>query len=319
MKQMTKWLLAAVASVLIAQTGAAGEVIVYSAEEMIEFIAEKFEEKYPDIKVRIVLGSSGELSARAVAEADNPQGDVMWVGTAIELEHPELFHPVKDLDLDDMDPMLPSHDLKVTTHTYAAIYIVNHEQLGGAPAPTTWAELADPKWKGRFYMGNPITSNAAFMTMLAWYQIGGWELVEKIAANAVITQGSVDPVRAVGNGEATVGSGAERAAYQWTDGDLITAVYPQDGMSMMHANMYLVKNSPNEEEAKIFVNFMLSAEAQEAMSEEYLGVRPSNKNARVGGGLISTSELKIFDPPAEVLTDRKPYLDRWKEIIASVR
>lgn len=164
-----------------------------------------------------------------------------------------------------------------------------------------------------------ITSNAAFTIMLTWYQIGGWDLVEKIAANAVITQGSVDPVRGVGNGEATIGAGVERASYQWTDGDRVTAVYPEDGMIMMYGDMYILKNAPDEEAAKTFVNFMLSAEAQTALSEEFKGARPTNKNGKTGAGLVETSQLKILDLPGDVATNRQPWIDKWKEIITAVR
>jgi len=319
MEQMAKWFLAAMASVLIVQASVAGEVIVYSSEEIIDFMAEKFEEKYPDIKVRIVLGSSGELAARVAAESSNPQGDVLWVGGSYEQTHPELFCPVTDLDIGAINPQLPSYDLKVPVQTYAIIYIVNHEQLGGEALPTTWAELADPKWKGRIYLANPITSSAAFNAVMAWYQIGGWELVEKIAANAVITQGSMDPVRGVGNGEAVVGIGTERVANVWSDGDRIRVVYPQDGAVMLHGDLYIIKDGPNEEEARIFANFMLSIEAQEAMSEEFAGARPTNIHAKVGGGLPETSQLNILDFPEGVETNRQIWLDKWKEIITSVR
>lgn len=274
---------------------------------------------HPDIDVKVVLGNSGELAARITAEGGHPQGDVFWGGGSIELAHPELFRPVDDLNTADIGPQFPRSKLKVPIQTYAGIYIVNHDLLNGEAPPKTWAELTDPKWKGKLFFGNPVTSNAAFSTMLAWYQIGGWDLVEKIAANAVITQGSVDPVRGVGNGEATVGTGAERAAYQWTDDDRVTAIYPEDGVIMMYGDMYIMKGAPNEEEAKTFVNFMLSADAQTAMSEEFKGARPTNSKAKVGAGVVDTAKLKLLDLPGDVITNRQPWVDKWKEIITSVR
>ena len=295
------------------------QVVVYSSEEMIEFAAQKFEEKHPDIDVKVVLGNSGELAARIIAEGGHPQGDVFWGGGSAELKHPELFRPVDDLNTGEIGDQFPRSKLKVPIQTYAGMYIVNHDLLNGEPAPKTWAELADPKWKGRLYFGNPVTSNAAFTIMLTWYQIGGWDLVEKIAANAVITQGSVDPVRAVGNGEAFVGGTVERAGYQWTDGERVTAVYPEDGMIMMYGDMYILKNAPHEEAAKTFVNFMLSAEAQTALSEEFKGARPTNKNGKTGAGLVETSQLKLLNLPGDVATNRRPWIDKWKEIITAVR
>lgn len=322
MKSYVRLVLAGLAFSVVAAMparAATKEVVIYSSEEMIEFAAGQFNKKYPNIKVRVVNGNSGELIARIVAEGGRPQGDVLWGGGSAELMHPKLFRPVGDLDISAIDKKYPKNELKVPIQTYAGIYLVNMDALKGDKAPTTWAELGDPKWKGRFYFGNPITSNAAFTMMLAWYQIGGWDLVKKIAANAVITPGSVDPVRAAGNGEATVGTGAERSVYQWADGKKVVPVYPKDGVIMMFGDMYILKGAPNEENAKTFVNFMLSADAQTNLSKEFQGTRPTNAQAITSSALVPPGELKILEVPAEVNTNRQAWIDKWKQIISSLR
>ena len=59
-----------------------GEITVYTAledEQVSDYLA-KFNEKYPDIKVNVVRESTGVITAKLIAEKDNPQADVMFGG-----------------------------------------------------------------------------------------------------------------------------------------------------------------------------------------------------------------------------------------------
>ena len=65
------------------QKATEGEITVYTAledEQVTEYLA-VFNEEYPDIKVNVVRESTGIITARLLAEKDNPQADVVW-GTA---------------------------------------------------------------------------------------------------------------------------------------------------------------------------------------------------------------------------------------------
>ena len=52
-----------------------------------------FQEKYPDIKISYTQAGAGECKTRIQAEADNPQGDVMFGGLvyADTLTYSDLF------------------------------------------------------------------------------------------------------------------------------------------------------------------------------------------------------------------------------------
>ena len=65
------------------QKATSGEITVYTAledEQVSEYLA-KFNETYPDITVNVVRESTGIITAKLIAEKDNPQADVIW-GTA---------------------------------------------------------------------------------------------------------------------------------------------------------------------------------------------------------------------------------------------
>jgi iron(III) transport system substrate-binding protein len=59
---------------------AAGEITVYTAieDDQLEGYLAGFKEAYPDITVNIVRDSTGIVTAKLLAEKDNPQADVVW-------------------------------------------------------------------------------------------------------------------------------------------------------------------------------------------------------------------------------------------------
>ena len=73
-----------------------GNLVVYSphdADPLNAGIA-MFQAAYPNINVEVIAAGTGELTQRIAAEAENPQGDVLWGGGADTLAgFPDLFQP----------------------------------------------------------------------------------------------------------------------------------------------------------------------------------------------------------------------------------
>lgn len=295
------------------------KVVIYSAEEVLQDFAARYMKEHPGVNVQVLLGSSGENNARVAAEKDNPQGDVTISGTDPSLANPDLYRKAADtLDLNNVDKRFLYGDYAVTVMVFPVIYAVNVKQLGSDAPPATWAELGDPKWKGRLYMGNPATSEAAYKTLATLWSIGGWDLVEKVASNAIITAGSQDPLRALGNSEAAIGVGVENQVYKWADGNEVKAVYPTDGVIMHFGTWYLINKSPNPKGGADFVQWMLTPEVQSHMANTYRGMRPSIVGATEPSGVPTVSDLKIIPFPDEARNERAAFNERWKDIITSI-
>ncbi len=77
----------AICSVLLTVLGVnaamAGKLVVYTAleDDEISVYRKDFEAKHPDIELNLVRDSTGIITARLLAEKDNPVADVVW-GTA---------------------------------------------------------------------------------------------------------------------------------------------------------------------------------------------------------------------------------------------
>ncbi|MDX3929527.1 MAG: extracellular solute-binding protein [Shinella sp.] len=294
-------------------------LVIYSAEEAVQDFAERYMREHPNVDVQVLMGSSGETNARVAAERHAPQGDVTISGTDPSQANPDLYRRVAGiLDLSQVDKRFISGEFDIPVEVFPVIFAYNTAQLASDTAPSTWAELADPKWKGRLYMGNPATSEAAYKAMSTMWAIGGWELVEKVAANAIITEGSQDPLRALGDGEATIGIGVENQVYKWADGQAVKAVYPKDGVIMHVATWYLVNNSPNTDGAAAFVQWMLTPETQAYMAKTFKGMRPSIVGAAEPDDVPKVGDLVVIPFPDEARSKRAAFNERWKSIITSI-
>ncbi|WP_327007454.1 extracellular solute-binding protein [Dactylosporangium sp. NBC_01737] len=297
----------------------AGALVIYSAEEVVDFFAKRFENDRSGVSVEVVKGSSGESVSRVIAEKDNPRGDIVIAGNDPASSNPGVFAKNEGVDLSGINPaLIDDAGYAVPVVVFPVIFVYNEDRLKGDAVPTKWAELADAKWKKRVYMGNPITSEAAYKAMATWWAIGGWDLVKAIAQNVIVTEGSTDPMRAVGNGEAAIGIGVEQQVYKWADGKKTKAGYPTDGIILHVQTWYKVAHSPSPTNATSFLNFMLTPENQKLMTKEYPGMRSVLTDEPVSDAVPPLSRLNIIDLPEEAMKDRKAWNDRWKDIITSV-
>ena len=110
MKRMTSLLSAAVAGMVLA-TGVAAqtELTVYTAVEAedLKRYAEQFNESNPDITINWVRDSTGIITAKLLAERDNPQADVIWglAATSLLLLKSEgMLEPYAPAGVENLDP-----------------------------------------------------------------------------------------------------------------------------------------------------------------------------------------------------------------------
>lgn len=296
-------------------------LVVYSALPTIDKLIDRFADENQGLSLEVVRGSSGELLARTVAEAASPQADVIWVGGDLSQSHPQLFETYISPSSEELAETYKSVlGLASPTHASYDLITYNKRLVPEADIPRNWTDLADPKWKGKIYMANPATSSAAYLIVANWLEIGGWDLVEKIAANLIVTEGSIDAPRAVANGEAPIGLTVEVGAYLFlADHPDMGIVYPEDGIMWSLTSQYLIKNGPNQANGKKFLDWMLSTKTQQVMAEEFgAGTRPSNKNV-TPPNMRPLEELKVLGFPADANEHKAEYLSKWKDIITSVQ
>ena len=143
----------------------AEELTVYTAIEADDLTkyAERFNKDHPDIEIQWVRDSTGIITAKLLAEKDNPQADIVWglAATSLMLLKDEgMLEPYGPQGLDRLDPrFVDSADPPAWTgmDAWAAVICFNTveaERLG-LPKPASWQDLLDPVYRGQIVMPNP--------------------------------------------------------------------------------------------------------------------------------------------------------------------
>ncbi|MGQ0675510.1 MAG: extracellular solute-binding protein, partial [Rhodospirillales bacterium] len=137
------------------------QVVVYSANEntLDQRVFAAFE-KATSIKVQGVSGGSGVLIKRVQTEKDRPQGDIIWgVSRSLLESNREFFAPYKSknagaIPAEFRDP----NDLWIGNNLHMLVILQNTKMLPADQGPKSWADLLDPKWKGKIAFTDPANS-----------------------------------------------------------------------------------------------------------------------------------------------------------------
>lgn len=300
------------------ETPAASDtVVLYTGETASSpIVAEKFEEA-TGIKVQVVNGSSGELFSRVQAEAGNPQGDVYWVPGILPSQNPELFELYESPELARINPEYISDIEPSPASGFLNAVMYNTDLVKGADVPTSYFDLADPKWQGKIYMADPVQSSSAFGSVMAIYEAGGWELVEDIAKNIVISDNFAGP-RAISDGEAAMGLFNEPAASAYTSNPNVAIAYPKEGVTGGWASLFVIKGGPNRANAEKFIDWFLSEDGQAMVANDLPGLRPSTIGAPKPATLPAIEDIKVIPFPKDAISNKDEYLEKWEEIITNI-
>ncbi len=330
---MKKISLVCVLSFLMAGAAQAGSLTAYSAleeDEIAEYVAAA-KKALPDIDLKVLRLSTGDLGARILAEASNPQHDVIWGWAVTNMLDPRvlaLLEPYKAKGSDKLASAYRAADDKWFAATgYMAAFCVNNERVKakGLPVPKDWEDLIDPKFKGEVVMPNPVSSGTGYLQVVGILQkMGeekGWKFLKDLDANVAqyIKSGS-RPCKAARAGEFAVGTSLAFAAIQSIEeGFPITMVIPAKGAGYELEASGLMQKAPNKTDARRFLDWTLSAEAA-AIYGKYkeivtiAGVEPSS-SAQKAGLPKDVSKVLVTIDFARSAKEREAILARWQKEI----
>jgi len=305
-----------------------GVVVVYSPHDADPLNAgvNAFMEKYPGVRVEVVAAGTGELLNRVRAESSNPQADVLWGGGADSLAaFKEFFEPfVSEHDEFIGDAYKDADGLWIGESPLPMVLFFNRELLArdSMDEPTGWIDLIEPEWRGKIAYAMPSMSGSAYtqlITMLLAHggREDGWAFIEELYDNldGKIVDSSSKAHRMVNDGEFHVGLTLEKAAVQYTDTDRVGFIYPQDGTSAVPDGVALIAGAPNPDNARLFIDFVLSREAQIEQMENW-GRRPVRSDIEITTGMASLDELILVDYDFDWAANYKEeIIDRFNDIM----
>ena len=247
----------------------------YEEDEAAAFLAEA-KKAMPDVDVKMLRLSTGDLAARIIAEGANPQHDVLWGMAVTSMVNPKIADGLEAYQPKGVDK-IPAQfrDPKgkwFAVTGYMAAFCVNNERLKakGLPMPKSWADLTNPAFKGEVVMPNPASSGTGYIQISSILQAmgeeKGWAFLDQLHKNVAqyIKSGS-RPCNAASAGEYTVGASFElRAIKNIDEGYPITMVVPSGGAGNELEANGLVAASKNKDAAKRFLDWTVSKQAADA-------------------------------------------------------
>ncbi|QIE44281.1 putative 2-aminoethylphosphonate ABC transporter substrate-binding protein [Pseudohalocynthiibacter aestuariivivens] len=278
MKKFTK-VLSGVAFAALAATGALAdtELTVYTAVEAEDLAryAEKFNEVHPDITINWVRDSTGVITAKLLAERDNPQADVIWglAATSLLLLKSEgmleAYAPagVDQLDKKFVDSDNPPAWVGMDAWVASVCFNTVEGEKLGLTAPTSWKDLTDAQYEGHVIMPNPASSGTGFLDVSSWLQIfgeeGGWEYMDALHNNiARYTHSGSAPCKLAAAGEIPIGvSFAFRGAKSKAAGAPIEIIVPSEGVGWDMEATAIVAGTDSLEAAQKLVDFTVTKDA----------------------------------------------------------
>ncbi len=258
----------------VMQVQAAQEIVVYSAFEAEDLSRYKkaFEKQNPDVKIKWVRDSTGVITAKLLAEKDNPRADAVWglaASSLLVLKSEGMLTAYKPKGFARLDkrfvdksstPYWVGHD------AWAAAVCVNTVELKKhkLPMPKTWKDLTKPVYKGHVKMPNPASSGTGFLDVSSWIQLFGekqaWQYMDALNKNiSSYTHSGSKPCKEAARGETTIGvSFAFRGANSKTAGAPIKVIIPSEGIGWDAESVAIIKGTDYPEAAKKLVDFAVS-------------------------------------------------------------
>ena len=302
-----------------------GSVVIYTSNnaQSVEAVTEVGRKRLPGVKFSTITGGSGQLLRRLEAEAAKPQGDVFWSSSANTLgAFTSLFEPYRSPELAAIPKALHHpNGLWSAANIHIAVAMVNRNQLGGAPLPKTWADLLDPRFKGKMIIADPANSSTALTILWGVEKMLGADGLKRLASNVKVTSAAATVLRSVGQGEFAIGLTFESNAYAYVAGGQkeIALVYPADGTFSTAEYLALIKGAPAGELAKRACDHLLSKDVQtELLLAAYR--RPARSDIDVAKlvELPALSNIKIFPVDEdEAAAKRADFLKRWQVLAAA--
>lgn len=311
----------------------AGTITVYTAleeDEIKDYVAAA-KKDLPDVDVKVLRLSTGDLGARILAEAANPQHDVIWGWALTNMLDPRitaLLAPYAPQGSDKLKPADKAADGKwFATTGYMAAFCVNTEVLKAKnlPVPTSWKDLANPIYKGEVVMPNPVSSGTGYLQIAALLQSKGskegWQYLKALDGNVAqyIKSGS-RPCKAARAGEFGIGTSLAFAAMQSVDeGYPVKMVIPSDGAGYELEASGLMAKARNPVDAKRFLDWTLSPGAT-ALYGKYKEIvtlpgAPQSKAAKAAGLPADLGKLLYPMDFAQSAKDRESILATWQKTI----
>jgi iron(III) transport system substrate-binding protein len=319
----------AVTPELVAAARKEGAVTFVTAADvaLAQKIANAFEAKYPGIKVAAERNGSERIFQRLDQEYASGIAHVDVVDSAdaahfIVWKRNGWLAPYVP---DEVARLWPEHErdpdgMFQTFRASLSIMGMNTRLVKPEDAPKSYADLLDPKWRGKLVKGHPGYSGTIVTTTFLLAQHFGWTYLEQLAKQRVMqVQSATEPPKKIAIGErAVMVEGSDYVLFDQRDkGSPVEPIFPTEGTPLIPIPTAVLAKAPHPNAARLFQSFLYTLEAQQ-MIVDVGNSRAFHPHAKEKPGRKTMAELTLWRAdPAQLLDAYEEVRRKYSEIFGT--
>ncbi|SDB71107.1 putative 2-aminoethylphosphonate ABC transporter substrate-binding protein [Belnapia rosea] len=300
---------------------------VYTAleNEQLAPFKQAAEAAVPGVEIAWVRDSTGVITARLIAERQNPRADLVWglsVFSLLQMEALSMLEPYTPAGAEALRPNFRSDRSPMTwtgmdAFVSAICFNTMVAQQRGLPRPGTWADLLNPAFRGQIAMPNPASSGTGFLTVAGWIGSMGaeraWDYMTKLHGNMqVYTHSGSAPCNNAARGEYGLGISLDmRAVTLKNQGAPVEIIVPTDGVGFDLEGTAILRGSRNMEAARKLADFAVTRAANELYGRFYAVLALPGVQAAVRGYPAEFEQRLVSQDFREVALKRDEILRDW--------
>ena len=307
------------------------EVVVYVSEDQVfsQPVLERFERE-TGIRVRAVYDTEEAKSTgvmnRLIAEKGNPRADVYWANEPIRaevLKRRGVAEPYRSPAAADIPAAFRDPEGYWTGFSARLRVLIVGSDI--AEPPRSVLDLADPAWRGRAVLANPLFGTTTSHVAALFVSLGDEEakaFLDRVRANGVVlTTSNGDSADRVASGEAAFSLvDSDDAIARLRRGDPVRMVIPDQeegglGCFVVPNAVILVHGGPHPEAARRLADFLLSPETEKQLAEADCAQIPLHPGVPVPADFPALEGIRTMDVPwaavARKMETIQPWLKEW--------
>jgi len=289
-----------------------GNVMLYSSlkEAQLEAVKEGFMKKYPKIKMDYYAAGTSKVATKLATERQSGQiaCDVVWVGDPsnyITFKEQGILEAYDSPEAANIDAAFKDPDnCYVGGRLIAMGFAYNTNNVKEEDAPRVWNDLLKDEFKNQIVMTDPGESGTTFYLVAGMMENDkyGIDFFKKLKEHGTeLESGTTSTHTKVAANAYKVCIAVDYVTQTLEkDGSTIKFVYPDEDLVAISSPIALIKDSKNQDNAKLLFDFILSVEGQQILA--------ANDCSPIRNDVIKEGALSIDEIVARSMTIDNAYI-----------